>query len=335
MEDTIAVGDKETEDLAELFSLGVDILDQLGSSSFPEHAKVRGQILTLSHILARMIGRDIESSDSKKDSEKESEKETEEESKKTVGLVVEGAMRDLADTHVKDRRIDLGDVYKGELENILNRAGHDVTATNVNELASALKAKGFRVRETEYGKPPKTIERRDGMPTQQATMGDVITALAEKNAVQKKELGVLKDSVPGKQHEALKKICTKLVERTKAAEADVEKNKRRYEAAVKLIHGLVERVKSRDLAVAVEEVVRKDPSLSSFRGILVECSTREELEKKVKVILEASSSSSKYRGDLPPITDDSMRMLEESKRLSSGSERSHPLIAGIAARESK
>lgn len=341
MEDAVAEGIKDAADLAELFTRALDILDALGASASPDDSKVRGQILTLSHVIARRIGGGKEGGEGEPSPEKKEGEETPEkkepegkegakppppeEPEKKPALESAQPFDQAVGEYERERKANLGTVFRGEIENILNRYGHDVDDTKVEEIAQAMRKRGYDVKEREYGKLPKVGAPAERRLSMSADAQQIIAALAERNQQLKAQLEEFKDAVTKKRYDALSALCEKLVQRVKKAEEALALEEKRYKAAVKLTHGVAERAKKLLVRKAIDEAVRTQPHLEAYNSILEECSTVQEVNDKIKKLSEASKTAS--RRDLPPLNESAGK--DKVKQNLSGN---HPLISGIARR---
>lgn len=337
MKDIIVDDDADPVEVAELLVQSLDVLDQLGSSSTAPDAKIRGEIISLSHVLARKIGGKKSDSDKPKEptgsedpkepkEPKEPAQDDEPDEKKEESVIYEGTFDDLVDSYLKERQATEGPVYRGELENILNRAGHKVDQNVIGELALAMRRKGFEVKENEYGNPPKQ-EGRYVMP---ADVKEIVAALAEENSKLKKKLEQFKESVPKEKYEAAVKLSKGLVEKGRELKRSLDEMTKRYNVAVQLAEGLATRAKKMRVDSAISEHISKNPSLAPFRGILAECTSAQEVTQKAKQIAEAAKRNGTRRADLPPIGESASTLLQES--VEEPCENSDPLISGIAKR---
>jgi len=329
MKDALVSDDADPADVAELVVQCLEVLDQLGSSTLPSDSKVRGEIISLSQVLARKMGgekKSDSSSEKKEEKPKEEEGDFKDKPPKEESIIYEGTFDDLVDYYLKERDTQKGPVFKGELENILNRAGHKPEQNVIAELALAMKRKGYEVKENEYGNPPKQ-EGRIEMP---AEVKDVLAALAEKNADLQKKLNQFKGSVPREKYEAAVKLSKGLVEKGRSLKKELEEMTKKYNTAVDLAEGLAKRAKKMKVGTVVSEHISKNPSLQSFRDILMECSTAEEVSQKAKRLSEAAGRSSSRRTDgLPPLGGKNTVLQED---VTETSEFSDPLVSGVAKR---
>lgn len=323
LEDAIGAG-YEVVELAELFTQGLDLLDELGSQDDPVTAKLRGQILTLSRALSkRIIALEGGGEKKKTKKEKETEEPVPEEGEVPVeslteGLV-EGTLEDAAETFTRGRESGEGPVFRGELENTLNQFGHETDDSSVTALASALRRRGFDVREEVYGESP---ERRSEDMAKEATATDVATHLAEQCVTLRQQLDEVASTgvVPRKRYDAAVKIAEGLLKKAREEKRVRETLEKRYEALVLIVNGLVERFKSSELRTYVAEQLKAHPELSKAEGLLMECGGTEAVDKRVVQLVEVAgtkpkSGPTKHDESLPPVTvtEKSQKLLEEAK----------------------
>ena len=163
-----------------------------------------------------------------------------------------------------------------------------------------------------------------------ADVKEIVAALAEENSKLKKKLEQFKESVPKEKYEAAVKLSKGLVEKGRELKRSLDEMTKRYNVAVQLAEGLASRAKKMKVDSAISEHISKNPSLAPFRGILAECTSAQEVTQKAKQIAEAAKRNGTRRADLPPIGESASTLLQES--VEEPCENSDPLISGIAKR---
>jgi len=154
MQDVASQAEPDKEEMIGLISQATDVMDMIAVLQEPEAIKLKTQILALNQVItarvmSQEVGKDVVGTvvkdTGKKDKKSKSKKEKEE-------SIVEQDMKTLAQTTVDYRKKEgkEGTVYKGEIESILKKSGHEPTLDNVTRLSAEFRAAGLDVDEEKY-----------------------------------------------------------------------------------------------------------------------------------------------------------------------------------------
>lgn len=275
----IIVSSDNLKDFSDGITNAIDILNQLVNAEDPEATKVRDQILSSLRMLALKAsdimnkkggGKKKSSSNGDKKKDDKEEKEKAESVVLEAGALVEkintfiheGGMEDLARRVSERRDRGRGKVFRGEIENILNRAGHEPDEDKVGQLASALRQRGLDVDDREYGDlptgestPPSGGNVMAGTGKGTATAADVASSLAgrlseaqETIKRQKAQIARLRSSrrgtVASNKFEAAVDLCCGLAERNQALQIELAESQNFGETATAMLHGMKKRFES-------------------------------------------------------------------------------------------
>lgn len=151
----------QISDMIEVFPRGINLIDQLAVIDDQEAVKLKAQALTLIRVLTTQIqeleagkapsdvGGEPEKAEPKEAPKEEKPKDKEDEDNKEES-VHEGTMKDLA-AGVKDNPdYQSKALMKGDVESLLNSAGHEADDVLVSELGNELRAQGFDVDTDKY-----------------------------------------------------------------------------------------------------------------------------------------------------------------------------------------
>lgn len=148
LEDVISSNDKDLKALVELLPRGLAVVDSLSTVEDPEAVKFKSQATSLLRMLTNKIV-NIETG---------KEKPTKKES------ITEGTLATLAGTIDQERKdkTNTRPMYRGDIESALNKAGQQITDTNVKQLADELRRKGRQVFPEKY-ESLREAEEADGV----------------------------------------------------------------------------------------------------------------------------------------------------------------------------
>ena len=350
MKEVVVAGKKDVASIAELFSQSLHLLDDIGAAEDPEFSKIRGEVLALSDVLAQLLGGGTKKSKSSSDFPPKKKEDSPEEKEETSEAVELGE----ADPNVMvGARVVLPDGRTGAITSyqlgdgnpqywVRAEDGTPLKAYDVSQLRISNEPGRQQIAQQQAGVTEDVqIDITDGrsismgkenVGANQVTesAGKVIAVLAEKNVDQKKQLEGLKDAVPMQRYENLKKLCEKTIDKAKETATELTALQQRYEAAKKLIGGLVERIKKQSIGSAVDEQIREHASLEPVREILQECKSVEDVAKKAESLLKVvgvNESGSRSRTRAPVISEDG-NVIEEKVH----PETSHSLIGSLAKR---
>jgi len=227
LETCVSTSALETVDMVEILPRGVNLIDQLSSITDPEAIKLKSQALTLIRVLTNKImdketggvprqpgepKPEKKASEKKPDSEKKEKPEKEEKpEKKEKEKKEEGTLKDLATTTAAQKKKEGGVVkpmFKGDLESILNKAGHQPDDTKVRELANELKAQGVDTQPDKYESLTEaTKEKLDHLQDGQIVQASAKKLLKDSEGQVKPEVQQFLEKQD--ENEVLIRVCSK------------------------------------------------------------------------------------------------------------------------------